>query len=125
QHNINTNPIKVILFADRLSEKDKENLRTTFELHKRAHQKFEIRDSPETYIEGANALHGNTTTYGRLFLADLLPNDEKVLYLDTDLIIQKDISDIFDKMTNEFILYADGTGTKNYSLDKNLFIKAG
>lgn len=73
QHNINSTPIHIILFADKLSSEHKGNLYKTFKLHKRPHQSFEIKDAPTTYIEGANTLHGNTTTYGRLFLVRSSP----------------------------------------------------
>ncbi len=40
--------------------------------------------------------HFSPAIYYRLFLAEILPDYDKVIYLDSDLIIQKDIAGLFD-----------------------------
>lgn len=40
--------------------------------------------------------HFSPAIYYRLFLAEILPHYDKIIYLDSDLIIQKDIADLFD-----------------------------
>ncbi|MBK0382057.1 hypothetical protein I5M32_03715 [Pedobacter sp. SD-b] len=124
-HHINKEKLHIILFADKLSKKHQSKLEDTFLNFKKANQSFEIRNAPNTSIKGANSLQGNTTTYGRLFLADLLPDIDQLLYLDTDLIVQLDVTTIFKKINDDFILYVDGCNLKNYSIDRVLFQKAG
>jgi len=40
--------------------------------------------------------HFTSTVYLKFDLPDLIPNQDKVLYLDSDVIIQKDLSDLFE-----------------------------
>ncbi|OAQ38588.1 hypothetical protein A5893_14335 [Pedobacter psychrophilus] len=124
-HNKIPEKLNIILFADKIQEHNKTELRETFRKFKKDHQTFEIRDAPNTFIKGANALKGNTTTYGRLYLADLLPDIHKLLYLDTDLIIQYDVINIFKEINDNNILFADGCNIREYAIDRELFRKAG
>src|SRR5690606_25216473 len=93
KNNIAEVPIHIIVFCDELRRKDKADLEKTFIRHQKKHQSIEIRECPEFKISAANSLHGNSTAYGRLFIGNLLPKVDKVLYLDCDLIIQKDINE--------------------------------
>lgn len=48
--------------------------------------------------------HLTAATYYRLLLPDLLPNLDKVLYLDTDIIVQKDLTSLFKHNIDNFYL---------------------
>lgn len=117
--------LHIILFSDKITDRHQIKLKETFKKFKKDHQSFEIKEAPDTYIKGANALQGNTTTYGRLFLADLLPDVDKLLYLDTDLIIQYDVIHLLKEINNDFVLFADGCNIREYSIDRELFRDAG
>ena len=52
------------------------------------------------YISG----YIKTATYYRLLLPDLLPNLDKILYMDVDTITQKDLSDLFNVNINDYYL---------------------
>lgn len=77
------------------------------------------------------------TTYFRLFIADMHPEYDKAIYIDSDTIIQGDMSDLFDIDIKGFILGAcheqamvqvDEYGAyveKCLGLDRNLYFNAG
>ena len=77
------------------------------------------------------------TTYFRLFIADMRPEYDKAIYIDSDTIIQGDMSDLYDIDITGFILGAcheqamvqvDEYGTyveKCLGLDRNLYFNAG
>jgi lipopolysaccharide biosynthesis glycosyltransferase len=48
--------------------------------------------------------HFTVQTYFRLLIPDLLPDYEKVLYLDCDLIIKADVSELFDTNIQEYYI---------------------
>lgn len=109
----------VILFADQVSDADKVLLQQTVERNS-IKVNFEIRDYSPKAPKAANSLHGNTTTYGRLYLSELLPECDFVLYLDCDLVINYDVEAIFNIKTDK-LLIADGVGVRKYTLDVPLF----
>ena len=77
------------------------------------------------------------TTYFRLFIADMHPEYEKAIYIDSDTIIQGDMSDLFDIDIKGFILGAcheqamvqvneyGAYVEKCLGLDRNLYFNAG
>lgn len=117
--------ISIILFEDQLTKNQKTKILDTFNKNKKSNQFFEIRAAPNMKIPSANALAGNFTTYGRLFLGELLPKENIVLYLDSDIIVNCDINDVFIEMVGDYTLYVSGVGERNWSLDKKLYEKAG
>lgn len=38
----------------------------------------------------------NEMSYGRILIPDLIPNEERVLYLDSDLVVDKNVSELFE-----------------------------
>ena len=115
----------IILFADHLNKKQKDTILKTYNIHRKPTQIFEIREAPEMKISGANSLKGNFTAYGRLFLSSLLPDKDLVLYLDSDIIVKCDVSDIFNGMNGAYTLFVSGVGERIWSLDKDLYQLAG
>ncbi|MCQ2412354.1 MAG: 1-acyl-sn-glycerol-3-phosphate acyltransferase [Sphaerochaetaceae bacterium] len=77
------------------------------------------------------------TTYYRLFIADMHPEFDKAIYIDSDTIIQGDVADLFDIDIADYVLGAcheqamvqvDEYGTyveKCLGLDRNLYFNAG
>lgn len=123
-NNVSTSPLNIILFSDELTASDQSLISKTYNKLKKNHQHFTIKEAPKMKIAGANALVGNFTAYGRLFLGELLPKTERVLYLDSDIIINLDINDVFDQMIGNTMLYVSGVGNRNWSLDRKLYEKA-
>ncbi len=78
------------------------------------------------YASGpGNTLHGNSTAYGRLYLAQLLSGYRRCVYLDCDLIINTSLDPLFRWPLGGALLAGDCTGDRVSSLDKNLFVNAG
>jgi lipopolysaccharide biosynthesis glycosyltransferase len=111
-------------FLDEVADKEKSLLRAT-------HERFSngvglvIHDYSPRAPSGGNSLHGNTTTYGRLHLADLLPDHDRCVYLDVDLVVNRSIAELFEHFDESSVVIADGTGLRESSLDKKLFAEAG
>ena len=64
---------------------------------------------PTPLIAGYNFYmrgHFSLETYYRLVLPDLLPNYKKVLYLDSDMVVQADVAQLFDENIDDFLLAA-------------------
>ena len=84
-----------------------------------------------------NVYHFSVVTYYRLFIASLFPQYDKIVYLDCDLVVLGDISELyhtdlgenilgasperFVQTTNEFVLYAE----KALGVDPTSYINAG
>ncbi|MBS1745632.1 MAG: glycosyltransferase family 8 protein [Bacteroidetes bacterium] len=65
-------------------------------------------------------LQSDWAAYGCLLIPELI-NEEKVLYLDTDLIIETDISDIFNESLQNFVIGAVPSTPIQYALEHNFF----
>lgn len=116
--------LDIVIFSVGLREQDERRLFATYELcPERA--RLTIRPAAMPSISGANSLHGNVTVYGRIFLADLLPDCETVLYLDSDILVRKPLSRLFGCVDENCTLYADGCHPRAWTIDKQLFEEAG
>ena len=115
---------KVMLYLDGVPRSEQDLLRRT---HQFCHKGslLEIIDYTPLSPTGDDLLHGNATAYGRINLPHLIPDEARCVYLDCDLIVNSCISEIFQRFDDEHILLVDGTGKREYSLDKLLFRKAG
>lgn len=64
---------------------------------------------PVKFLKGKNFYvrgHFSVETYYRLLLQDLLPDIDKVLYIDADLIVQRDLADLFQTDVNGYLVAA-------------------
>lgn len=116
--------IIVHIFLDRISNRDKKLLRDTLSMCN-AEFHYELRDYSPQGLSGAKALHGNLTTYGRIFLSKLLPDVDRCLYLDSDLVVNVKLLDILNEFNNDYTLFADGDGIRKNALEAGLFQTAG
>ena len=69
-------------------------------------------------------LHGCTFIYARLFLGNLL-NVNRVLYLDSDLLITKDLTELFFTNLEDYVVGVAGVGELRYALDKDILLAHG
>jgi lipopolysaccharide biosynthesis glycosyltransferase len=56
-----------------------------------------LAPNPERYAKMKTTAHLTTAAYFRLSLPELLPATKKIIYLDCDLVIEDDISQLFDQ----------------------------
>lgn len=112
----------IFVFSDGLTEDDKKLLEKTWSVAG-AGQPLNIRQySPQAL---GKKLHGNSTAYGRLYLGDLLPEYDRCIYLDCDLIINTSLVALFDYLPSDALMAADCAGNRKWSLDSQLFVDSG
>ena len=113
----------VYVFCDKVKDRHKKKLEETW-VQIGTKLRLIIEDHSPEPIPGGNALHGNYTTYGRLYLADLLPDYSKCIYLDADLVVNLDLQEFFGLIHDDFTLAACGEQIRGKALEKDLYIKA-
>lgn len=73
-------------------------------------ENFTIRYlDPTPYIQGCSFYvrgHFSIETYFRLVLPELLPAYQKILYLDSDMVVQQDVADLYHEDIDGFLLGA-------------------
>jgi lipopolysaccharide biosynthesis glycosyltransferase len=116
--------VRLWLFHDGLDDSDIDRLRRTLaefgdrcELHARAVNVDEFRQFP--------GLYGNTMNYSRLLLPQWLPDTDRVIYLDSDLVITCDVSKIWEQMEPDQGLGAVASTTMKWGLEHATFEKMG
>lgn len=116
--------LDVHLFLDDVRGAEKDLLRRTADIRSLG-RRLMLHDYSPSAPAGGNTLHGNTTTYGRLYLADLLPNYDQCVYLDSDLLVNRCVLELFREFDGKSAVLADGAGQRRYSNDTELFAAAG
>ena len=112
--------LDVHVFQSGLTPTEAADLRTTLEHTGRSFRLEVIPFEPSQHFGRLHRLHGSQMTYGRLLLPHLLPNHSRVLYLDSDLLIQTDLSRVFQTDMDGHALGAVATTTFTFSLDRLL-----
>lgn len=104
-----------------VTEEDIVKLQETIAAHRHRVNLNCINHNTTRFASGA-ALHGSRFPYARLDIPSLLQVD-RVLYLDSDLIINTDISKLYDSDLDGFVLGVpyDG-GQVNLCLERSLFV---
>ncbi len=85
---------------------------------------LEVIDFDDSIFQRYRGLHGNRYTYARIMLPNLL-SDKRVLYLDTDLVVMKDLQDLFMTDLQGHALGATGIERLENSKEKNFFSSIG
>lgn len=104
-----------------LSETDEHRIERLLNKEKFTGNHHFIRFDPISHFGSFNSLHGDWTIYGRLLLADYLEID-RVLYLDSDLVIELDILEINSFDFYGYPLAAVGGGRFRYTLGNQFYI---
>ena len=120
-------PYEIFILTTNISLKNQENLKNQIKNDKRFFIEFInvnefIKDKKLNIYS-----HLSIETYFRFFIFDLFPDIEKVLYLDSDLIINSDIADLYDiNIDGKYLAAAkdiDIAGLLNFEKDKGIYIK--
>jgi lipopolysaccharide biosynthesis glycosyltransferase len=118
---------KLFILNTNISQKNKENLKLQIKKNKNFSIDF---INVNKFLENKNLnlfYHLTIETYFRFLIFDLFPNSEKVLYLDSDLIINVDVSILYDINIKGKYLAAskdiDTAGSFNYQFEKRKYIK--
>jgi len=124
EHAAKSESFRVVVFAEGLSHRDRALLDATVRTRLGQHL-FEVRDFVMPETKNLKSLRGNYTTYGRLFLPDLLPDTNSCLYLDCDLIVTCPVDSLLARASSDCLLHADGTGVRWESIDNKSFERLG
>lgn len=115
-------PADVFVFGDKVRGRDKTDLHTTWRTTGNT-ARLHIEDYSPVAI--GNSLHGSATAYGRCYLGELLPDVRACIYLDCDLIINSNLTPLFDRVDADVLLLADCEEWCKDSLDWDLYQQAG
>ena len=122
-----TRSYKLFILNSNISLKNKENIKHQIKKNKNFSINF---INVNKFIENKNLYifsHLTIETYFRFLIFDLFPNSEKVLYLDSDIIINVDVSILYDINIKGKYLAAskdiDTAGHFNYLIEKRKYIK--
>jgi lipopolysaccharide biosynthesis glycosyltransferase len=86
-------PVRVIVFSDKLTDREKKLLRRTVASFE-SHHTFEIRELSISWPKEIQSFHGNMTANARIFLTTLLPDCDYCLYLDCDVLVLRDVNEL-------------------------------
>lgn len=130
ENSASRNVVVHILYSD-LSEATKTHLLMLETRYKNAKIQFHKIDDSRFEKLGLTIEHITRETYFRYLLSEILPNIDRVLYLDGDTIINGDISELFDTdLTNCYCagisdIYIESVGYKKTLGLDGLYINAG
>lgn len=113
--------LNIWFFCTNLSLKDKLKLEDLLRLEKYKGEFNFIDFDALTLFGGFNSLHGDWTAYGRLIISDYIEAD-RVLYLDSDLIVELDVLQLEDFEFGEHILAAVGGGEFGFALGNQFYV---
>jgi lipopolysaccharide biosynthesis glycosyltransferase len=105
ENKVSTNPVIIYIINSQISEENKSALSNTVKRFN-AEIKYLTID-PTLYDDFVLNQHLTQETYHRISIPDLLEkNIEKVIYLDSDMIIKEDITEIWDIDIDHYFLSA-------------------
>jgi lipopolysaccharide biosynthesis glycosyltransferase len=87
-------PLSLFLIHEGLSKRALKSLQRSVK-EVRPSAELNIRTFSTRDLRFAKGFHGNYMVYARMFLADLLPEIDRVIYLDSDLLINRSIDEIW------------------------------
>ena len=119
-------PYEIFILTTNISLKNKKKLKKQIKKNEMFYIEF---INVNNFIENKNLninAHLTIETYFRFLIFDLFPNFKKVLYLDCDLIVNSDISNLYDiNIDGKYLAAAkdiDTAGALNYQKDKKKYI---
>jgi len=113
--------IKIYLFHEGFSKSDLELIHVTLKPFAGQYELVAHEINKDEY-KGLHGLYGNLIVYYRLAMPDLV-EEERLIYLDSDLLIKTDISELFNFPLNSKPLGARSNGTINNMKDHAIFKK--
>ncbi|MBU1100141.1 MAG: hypothetical protein KKA84_07030 [Bacteroidetes bacterium] len=115
--------VNVYLFHENFTERDIQNLEASLSVFRDKYKLFP-RLIEESRFDSQPGLFGKTITYFRLTIPELLSVD-KILYLDTDLLVNLDVAKIFDLDMAGFGLAAESMNPVEKCWDSEYLLSKG
>jgi lipopolysaccharide biosynthesis glycosyltransferase len=117
-------PVKINLICKGYSAADIDTIHKTLQPFAHKYQ-LNIFEFDEMSLFGNfSGLHGNKFNFTKLVLANLLP-DDRIIYLDSDLCIHRDLQDLFNTDLNGFTIGASAVETIADSLRSSFYQSIG
>ncbi|WP_310487938.1 glycosyltransferase [Chamaesiphon sp. VAR_69_metabat_338] len=117
-------PVKINLVCKGYTATDIDKIHRTLQPFDRKYQ-LNIIEFDEIALFGKfSGLHGNKFNFTKLILASLLP-DDRIVYLDSDLCIRRDLQELFDTDLNGFTIGASAVETIADSLRSSFYQSIG
>lgn len=117
-------PIKINLVQKGYRSKDIEKIRQTLQPFSDEYQLNVIEFDEKSLFGKFKGLHGSQFNFAKLILANTLPED-RIIYLDSDLSIGTDLSELFATDLNGFIIGAASFETIGDSLKSAFYRSIG
>ncbi|WP_263353465.1 glycosyltransferase family 8 protein [Acidicapsa acidisoli] len=108
----------IYAMVEHFSSADRARLARTLDATGRKYDLTYLEPDPDMFAS-LPALHGNRSCYFRLLLPELVQED-RLLYLDSDILIRCDLSPLFELDMKGSALGAIVGGTAEFTLDKEL-----
>lgn len=119
--------IKIYLITDGLTKENKQKLEEVLKLHPSSIEYVKPKEELLKFCPNTNNSWQSMATYYRLFIPEIIP-EEKVLYLDSDIIVRSSLKELYDKeMGNNLILGVEDIDEKDDIKRLNIpqYINAG
>ncbi len=116
-------PVKIYFLQKGYHLKDIEALYKTLNPFNGFYQLI-ILDFDDSIFGKYRGLQGNKFTYTRIMLASMV-HDERVIYLDSDLVIKKDLSNLFQTNLNDYVIGVSGIGNIDWALEREFYLSIG
>ena len=88
--------------------------------------RYELRivQADDSLFAKCRGLHGNKFTYMKLILSEFL-DDDRVIYLDSDLIVRRDLGELFNLDLRGNVVAARGSANIEWQLERKFFTSLG
>lgn len=117
------NPIKINLIQKGYKAKDINKINQTLQPFQNQYE-LNVIEFDEQIFRGYKGLHGNKFPYVKIMLPSLV-SDEKLIYLDSDLVIKKELSSLYLQDLEGYVLGAFPETVIKNSLEKDTFFHIG
>lgn len=106
EHSNSSSNYDILIMTQNISERNRDVLKKQFTTA----DNFSIRFlDPTSFIEGYQFFvrgHFSMETYYRLVLSELLPYYDKILYLDSDMVVKDDVAKLYSECVEGYLLAA-------------------
>lgn len=117
-------PIKLNLVQKGYTSGDIDKIHRTLEQFTDKYQLNVVEFDENALFGKFKGLHGNQFNFTKLILANVL-SDDRIIYLDSDLVISKDLSELFSTNLNDFVIGASAIETIADSLRSTFYQSIG
>lgn len=116
-------PVRINFLQSGYSEKDISKLRETLSAFD-GHYELRPIDIDISQFNTYRGLHGNKFAFARILLANTL-SDDRVIYLDSDLLVNKDLTELYHLDLGDHVIAVSGVGTIAGAIESEFFSSLG